>query len=346
MPFISSPAKILLTGANGYFATFAIKDLLDRGHTVVGTIRSEKKGKEVAKLYTQYAERFSYVVVPDIAKPGAFDQVIKDGNFDGVAHIASPVVVPNATPDDYFCPAIKGTTGILESIKSHGATVKRVVLTSSGVTLFQYQKGLQHTEAHWNETILNVVKEKGDKATPTELYTASKTLAEKAAWKFVDDNRDEINFDLVAMLPSYILGAPIKVVDSRDELTSTNIVLSTIRTPRPNSDLTNKAYTVIHVKDMATLHSNSFSRADAAGHRLLGMGADASWQDLYDALNEEPAFPSVPKGNPGTSGRPDTGSTEYDTSYSRELLGKEFIGIKEMFRETEAYYQEKGWPFI
>lgn len=60
-----------------------------------------------------------------------------EGNFDGVAHTASPVVVPNATPDgtvatmnqcylsyrtlvDYFRPAIEGTTGILESIKSYG----------------------------------------------------------------------------------------------------------------------------------------------------------------------------------------------------------------------------------
>ena len=64
-----------------------------------------------------------------------------------------------------------------------------------------------------------------------------------------------------------------------------------------------------------------------------------------DALNEEPAFPGVPKGKPGSSGRPDTGAIEWDTSYSRELLGKEFIGIKETFRETEAYYQEKGWSF-
>jgi hypothetical protein len=96
------------------------------------------------------------------------------------------------------------------------------------------------------------------------------------------------------------------------------------------------------------------------------MAADASWQDickLYavqlvilitdnglpksdDALNAEPAFPGVPKGKPGSSGRPDTGSIEWDTSYSRELLGKEFTGIKETFRETEAFYQEKGWSFM
>ena len=63
--------------------------------------------------------------------------MIKDGNFDGVAHAASPVLRPNATADgiptaryeeftadegltDYLRPAIEGTTGILESIKLNG----------------------------------------------------------------------------------------------------------------------------------------------------------------------------------------------------------------------------------
>ena len=32
-------------------------------------------------------------------KEGAFDEVIKEGNFDGVAHAASPVVIAGATPD-------------------------------------------------------------------------------------------------------------------------------------------------------------------------------------------------------------------------------------------------------
>ena len=32
-------------------------------------------------------------------KEGAFDEVIKEGNFDGVAHAASPVVIAGVTPD-------------------------------------------------------------------------------------------------------------------------------------------------------------------------------------------------------------------------------------------------------
>ncbi|KAF8601889.1 D-lactaldehyde dehydrogenase [Ceratobasidium sp. AG-I] len=346
MPFINSPAKILFTGANGYFATYAVKDLLERGYTVVGSVRSEKKGEELVKIHSQYGERFSYAVVPNIVKSGAFDQVIRDGKFDGVAHAASPVFITNATVDDYFRPAIGGTTSILESIKAYGPTVQRVVVTSSAVAVFQNKKGLKQTEAHWNEWMPEIVKEKGVEAPPGGIYAASKTLAEKAAWKFIDDNKGKINFDLVAVLPYWILGAPMHPVSSRDELTSTNAALYQMRTPRPDSELTETAFSFIHAKDMATLHSVSFSRPDAAGRRILSVGLDASWQEVYDALNEEPAFPGVPKGKPGSFNRSSLEPEEWDTSYTRELLGKDFIGIRETFRETEAYYQEKGWSFM
>ena len=35
---------------------------------MVGTVRTEKKGEELAKLYTKYDGLFSFAVVPDIAK--------------------------------------------------------------------------------------------------------------------------------------------------------------------------------------------------------------------------------------------------------------------------------------
>lgn len=66
------------------------------------------------------------------------------------------------------------------------------------------------------------------------------------------------------------------------------------------------------------------------------------WID--DALNEEPAFPGVPKGSPGSKPAED-GLKFWDTTFSRKLLGRDFIGAKETFRETEKYYHEKGWSF-
>lgn len=64
-----------------------------------------------------------------------------------------------------------------------------------------------------------------------------------------------------------------------------------------------------------------------------------------DALNEEPAFEGVPKGKPGLGASVEPGLKFWDTAFSKKLLGRDFIGAKESFRETEAYYREKGWSF-
>ncbi|KAF8601876.1 NAD(P)-binding protein [Ceratobasidium sp. AG-I] len=346
MPSISPPARILVTGASGYFAPYAVKDLLDKGFQVVGTVRSPGKGVELSELYAQYNDRFSCAIIPDIGEAGALHELIRQGNFDGIAHAASPPVSPSTSLEDYLRSAVDGTIDILKAIKAHGPNVKRVVYTSSGVAALHFQEGVKHTELHWNDTTLKAVKEKGEDSSPLEKYIASKTLAEKAAWEFMEENKGTVKFDLVTVLPSLMLGPPLNPVDSRDRLTSTNIVFEPLRKPRPGSGLAKTAYSIIHVRDMAALHTAAFTQPDAAGHRVIGVAADASWQDVYDSLNDEPAFPGVPKGNPGKGRRPDTGSTEWDNSFSKELLGREFIGTKQAFRETEAFYQEKGWSFM
>lgn len=64
-------------------------------------------------------------------------QVFQFGtNFDYVIHTASPYNFKVDNPvDDFLNPAIKGTTGILKSIKAHGPSVKRVVITSSSAAI-------------------------------------------------------------------------------------------------------------------------------------------------------------------------------------------------------------------
>lgn len=123
-------------------------------------------------------------------------------------------------------------------------------------------------------------------------------------------------------------------------------MFSDIAKTRPESEWANFAHFFVHVKDVAAIHSALFSRDDAAGHRAIAVGGGTSWQDLYDILNEEPAFSGTAKGNPGVGRNPDSGTNAWDTSYAKELLGRDFIGARETFRETEDYYRQKGWSFL
>lgn len=49
-----------------------------------------------------------------------------------------------------------------------------------------------------------MVEQFGRNAPGPVKYGASKVLAERAAWDFMEENKGSINFDLVAINPSYV----------------------------------------------------------------------------------------------------------------------------------------------
>ena len=78
MVAISPPAKVLVTGANGYLATWVVRKYLEAGYSVRGAVRSLTKGAFLKDKFAQYSDRLELVVVEDITKDGAFDKAVKD----------------------------------------------------------------------------------------------------------------------------------------------------------------------------------------------------------------------------------------------------------------------------
>jgi nucleoside-diphosphate-sugar epimerase len=70
MAVIQPPAKVLVSGANGFVAIWVVKSLLEKGYAVRGTVRSTDKGEHLAKLFSNYGDKLELVVVEDIAKVG------------------------------------------------------------------------------------------------------------------------------------------------------------------------------------------------------------------------------------------------------------------------------------
>ena len=136
MPAVPAPAKALVTGANGYIAVWVVRKLLEDGYSVVGTVRSAAKGEHLTKLFAEYGAKFEVAVVPDITavskfiskrcilgdltflQDGAFDEVVK--GVELVEHTASPFHLHAKTAAELIDPAVRGTTGILNSIKKNG----------------------------------------------------------------------------------------------------------------------------------------------------------------------------------------------------------------------------------
>ena len=62
--------KVLVTGANGFVAAWVVKDLLDHGFSVRGTVRCESKAPYLRESFKRYGDKFEVVIVEDITKVG------------------------------------------------------------------------------------------------------------------------------------------------------------------------------------------------------------------------------------------------------------------------------------
>ena len=139
--------------------------------------------------------------------------------MDAIEHTASPYHFKAGDPDELIIPALHGTTRVLESVLAYGTNVKRVVITSSVAAVLETQGTPRvFTEADWNEGSVVEVREKGVHASQAGKYRASKTLAEKAAWDFVEKNKGSIAWDLVVLNPPYVFGPAIHEVSSPEAL--------------------------------------------------------------------------------------------------------------------------------
>jgi nucleoside-diphosphate-sugar epimerase len=102
---------------------------------------------------------------------------------------------------------VLGTTSILKSTLKCGTGVKRIVLTSSTAAVHDEDTTpREYDEKSWNKAAIATVESQGSAAGPVAIYAASKTLAERAAWKFADEHRAELAWDLVVLNPPWIFG--------------------------------------------------------------------------------------------------------------------------------------------
>jgi nucleoside-diphosphate-sugar epimerase len=170
-------------------------------------VRSSEKGEYLKKLFKRHGNKLEYVIAEDVEKEGVFDDAVK--GVEGVLHTASPFHfdAENAALDKLVNPAVNGTKNVLNSIiKDKG--IKRVVITSSfAAVLDRNAKGhaqgtKTYTEADWNTSDPTESNEIGNKQSAMNGYRASKTLAEKAAWEFVEAHQP--TWDLATINPPFI----------------------------------------------------------------------------------------------------------------------------------------------
>ncbi|KAI1017331.1 hypothetical protein LB503_013397 [Fusarium chuoi] len=124
--------RVLVTGGTGFVAGHVIDVLLQRGHSVVTTVRSEKKAQSIRHEFQGVSEeKLDFAIVPDIAAKDAFQGLGAYG-LEAAIHVASPFHY-NITDAkrDLIDPAVLGTTSVLDALHKTCPTVRRVALTLS-----------------------------------------------------------------------------------------------------------------------------------------------------------------------------------------------------------------------
>jgi dihydroflavonol-4-reductase len=108
-----------------------------------------------------------------------------------VIHVASPTL--SGAPkheDELIRPAVESTRNIINACLKN--TVKRLVFTSSCMTVLVRSDGKIPNEDDWSEEQL------------IKSYPKGKFLAEKFFWAEADKHGDELEF--VSVLPSMVIG--------------------------------------------------------------------------------------------------------------------------------------------
>jgi len=307
-------------------------------------VRSSSKGEYLVKLFEEHGDRFSYVLVEDMSIDNAYDEAVK--GVDAVAHTASPAVLNVHDPDALIKPAVSGTVNILESVKRNGSSVKRVVVTSSGQTVLQPKPDVPaiYTEADWSDFAVNEVQTKGASAEYIIKYRASKVLAERAAWDFVEKYKGDIKFDLVTVLPSFIFGPLLQEVSSAAKLNaSSGMVYDALKNEKSPETVSAYVGNAVDVRDVALVHIKALESDEAGGERFIAARGPFSWQVVYDALNTaNPPVPNIPKGIPGAAVvRPNI----YCADKAKRVFGIEFRTLQESLVDMVKNLREReaGW---
>ena len=265
----SSP--ILITGASGFVAIHTIVQLLEQGYNVRGTLRTmsrEAEVRETISKYVQANDRFEILPV-DLEQDSGWNEAMKDVEY--VLHVASPF--PLFEPkheDELIIPAVQGTLRVLRA--AHKAKVRRVVQVSSvaAVTAGHVGENRTFTEMDWS----NVDKNIG-------AYQKSKTLAERAAWGFINGEENTRKLEMVSINPPIILGP----VPNKDFPTSAEVVRTFMLGQVPG--VGRIKMDVVDVRDVASAIILGMNTPEAAGNRFLVPTGMVWLKDIADILHKE-----------------------------------------------------------
>ena len=252
--------KVLVTGASGFIAEHCIIELLKNGYSVKGSLRSMNREQEVRDAIKTEAndENLEFCKL-DLLEDDGWEDAMWDCDY--LMHVASPFVIEDPKDENELIkPAKEGTLRALNAAKKAG--IKRVVLTSSVAAVNSHM--MSGTSDHTTWTDIN-----SKYVTP---YQKSKTIAEKAAWDFYNNQDNSNKMELAVINPGGVMGPQLG-----NDLggASTQIVSQLISGKFPM--IPALSFPFIDVRDVAILHLKAMTTPEADGKRFIAAHSEPTW---------------------------------------------------------------------
>jgi len=246
--------QVLVTGVAGFVGQHCAAQLLKQGYAVRGSVRSMSRAEEVLSGIGTVVEPKGNLTFCelDLLHDAGWSEAMDGCDF--VLHIASPFVVKvPKNENELIAPAVEGTLRALKAAKKAG--VKRVVLTSSTVAMHGGKSGFIRVDPNsWTDV-------NGKHVTA---YIKSKTLAEKAAWDFIENQGGSTPLELVVVNPGPIYGPTLtgNLATEAMEFFRKLMAGEVPALPRANSVMSD-------VRDVAAIHVAAMENEQANGKRFL-----------------------------------------------------------------------------
>jgi nucleoside-diphosphate-sugar epimerase len=172
--------------------------------------------------------------------------------------------------------AVFGTLAVLRACNAAG--VSSVVMTSGVCAAMPQLEPAVRRESDWSDA--------KEQAQNDNKYAASKTLAELAAWKFVEQEMPSFRF--ATILPSCIVGPSL----SCDLCITNKCLLSLMKYGPASNTLPDECLSFIDVRDCASLHIAAMENPAAQG-RYFSSAPSLHWNDLIELVEFiNPRLPS------------------------------------------------------
>ncbi|KAJ3789542.1 hypothetical protein GGU10DRAFT_43364 [Lentinula aff. detonsa] len=320
-------SRILVTGANGFLGAHIVKEALDSGYLVRGTVRSQAKADDLKKVFP--SDKFETAVVPDLIT-GDYTEALKD--VTAVIHSASPFTMGLTDPKkDLLDPAIDGTTNILRA--AYAAGVKRFVVTSTIGALPNKPESLFADTTYGPDDWLPVTYEQAASGTLPDfiVYITSKKYAELAAWDFAKEHPD---VKVTAVNPTIIYGPVIHPISSLKSLNASNMAIYSLingsKTIPPDS-----VPVFCDVVSAARIHVKALDSEPTYGKRVLfAKGPATMYQILQVIAKARPEladrFPPIPEVDP-VAGK---AISRIDSRIAMDTLGVKGLELEETVLQT------------